>query len=349
MAKQTINNSETGSAVRAKINDNFSELYASGIDVGIKAGDSTFFTGQKSFRLAPILTDGVGQADFEIINLGNWNPSPQGTESRNLVPSGLSRQIGNIIMFRNLKWNNTSKVFEQYNTAADSYGASVFEAGGEGANMVHHPPGTQPSSHPVGLGFSVRGGGSRGEETDGVVTGYVNQSFAKIFMGFETSVSGLKYWANGASDPMLWIQTKEAKGTDNEMIALEANASSATVYGAHYFRKSRGTMESKTAVVADDITGRIGWKAYDGNSYEITAVIEAVAKGTVSDGNVGQNIRIRTSSTTVSGLNTLIECAYDNKLAFFNQTPVARQVVPTGSTSDQIITALQNLGLFSQT
>lgn len=37
------------------------------------------------------------------------------------------------------------------------------------------------------------------------------------------------------------------------------------------------------------------------------------------------------------------------KMAFFGVAPVERQLVPMGSTADQIITALQNLGLFRQT
>lgn len=36
-------------------------------------------------------------------------------------------------------------------------------------------------------------------------------------------------------------------------------------------------------------------------------------------------------------------------VGFFGVTPAARQVVPTGSSTDTVITALQNLGLFSQT
>ena len=102
MAKQTFSDGDSGDVVKGVIDNNFDELYAAGIDEGIKAGDSAFFSGQKSFRLAPILTDGVGQGDFEILNLGNWNPSPQGTESRNLVPAGIFRTIGNINIFRNL-------------------------------------------------------------------------------------------------------------------------------------------------------------------------------------------------------------------------------------------------------
>lgn len=38
-----------------------------------------------------------------------------------------------------------------------------------------------------------------------------------------------------------------------------------------------------------------------------------------------------------------------NKIGFFGVAPAARQVVPTGSSTDDVITALQNLGLFSQT
>jgi len=37
-----------------------------------------------------------------------------------------------------------------------------------------------------------------------------------------------------------------------------------------------------------------------------------------------------------------------NKLGIFGVTPVLRQVVPTGSSADTVITALQNIGLFSQ-
>lgn len=37
-----------------------------------------------------------------------------------------------------------------------------------------------------------------------------------------------------------------------------------------------------------------------------------------------------------------------NKIGFFGVASVARQLVPTGSTTDQVITALQNLGLFRQ-
>lgn len=311
MAKYLIIDGQSAGTVLTGLNNNTNELYAAGIDYGILAEDSLLFSGQKAFRIAPRLTDGNGEEDLELINLGNWGPSPQGTESRTQVPAGIMRCVGNAFLFRNIEWNNSLERFEQFNTAEDSYGAAVFEAGGEGCNMVHNAPGVHPFSHPVGLGFSVRGDGARGAETDGVVTGYVNQSFAKIFMGFETTVSGLKYWANDAADPMLWIQTKEAKGTENEMIALEANVSSASVYGGHYFRKSRGTMESKTAVVADDITGRIGWKAYDGNSYEVTAAIQCAAKGTISDGNVAQEMEFLISGTNTAGLAVKLRLTKD--------------------------------------
>lgn len=285
--------------------------------IGPNAKASLIYDGQVSYQIAPILTEDVGQAPLEFLNIGNQGFDPQGTEQRNLDPGGIYRSTGSIIMSRNTKWSQANLRWEQYSTVAGSYGSSWIEAGGEGMNLMHVPAATNPYQHPVGMGFSVRGGGSRGAETDGVVTGYVNQAFAKIFMGFETTVSGLKYWANDAADPMLWIQTKEAKGTENEMIALEANHTSNSVFGAQYFRKSRGTMESKTVVATGDITGALGWKVWDGDEYHITAIIEGVARGTPANNNVPQGVRIRTSGTNTASLISNCEFRSDAN-RFFN-------------------------------
>lgn len=347
MAQAILNNGESGAVIRGKINDNFTELYSNTLQLG----NSLVYSGEMDYKVPPILTEGVGQADLELINIGNWLSSAQGLESRNLNPGGLMRAVGSVLLYRNFTFNDSLNRFEQFNTAADSFGSSRIEMGGEGVNLVHDPPGVHPYQTPAGtMAFSVRGDGPRGLETQSAVTGYVNQSMAKVFLSYHSTdnYAQLGYWMNGASDPMLWLHTKEAKGTDNEMFRLEANASSATVYGGQYFHKSRGTMTSKTAVVADDIGGVLGWKFYDGNSYELTSVIQSVAKGTIGDGNAGSSLQFRTSATNTAGLATQIEIMDGSQIGFFGVTPVARQVVPTGSTTDQVITALQNLGLFSQ-
>jgi len=350
MAQYTVTAGHSGATVRNGLNGNFNDLYPL-FDNDITAGDSLFYSGQKGLHVGPILTAGVGQANLEFMNLGNWNPSPQGTESRNLVPAGIYRMIGNASLARNYKWNNSALRFETYNTASDSYGSSIFEAGGEGANMNHVPAGTHPYQAPVGLLFSARGGGTRGTLTSSILTGYVNQSYCPIFLGYHlvNSVgSGLPYWSNADTDAMLHFHTNIAKGTDNEMVLLEANSNTSTVYGAQYFKKSRGTLASKTVVSADDIGGRIGWKYYDGNSYELTAVIQSVAKGTIADGNAGASIQFLTSATNTAGLTKSFEIMDGAQIGFYGVTPVSRQVIATGSTTDQLITALQNLGLISQ-
>lgn len=53
------------------------------------------------------------------------------------------------------------------------------------------------------------------------------------------------------------------------------------------------------------------------------------------------------SSSTLQTLSTKLKINGIG-IGFFNVNPVARQVVPTGSSTDAVITALQNLGLFSQ-
>jgi hypothetical protein len=295
---------------------------------------SSFFSGQSTYQVTPILTDGVGQANLEIINLGNWLSTAQGLESRNLVPAGMMRLFGNIIVYRNLKFNNTLDRYEQYNTAADSYGAARIELGGEGVNLLHDPAGTEPYQTPaLTMAFSVRGDGPRGLETQSAVTGYVNQSMAKMFLSYHSTdnFSQLGYWMNPATDPMIWVHTKEAKGTENEMIRLEANASSATVYGGHYFQKSRGSMTTPTVVVANDIGGRMGWKYYDGNSYDLTSVIQSIPKGTIADGNVGSSIQFLTSATNTAGLTTRLEITDEGSLN------LERTVTAGGTTGDQTI------------
>ena len=65
----------------------------------------------------------------------------------------------------------------------------------------------------------------------------------------------------------------------------------------------------------------------------------SVKDTTITDGG---NIAIGTSSGTKIGT------ADAQKLAFHGATPIVRAVLATGSTNDQIITALQTLGLVKQ-
>lgn len=64
--------------------------------------------------------------------------------------------------------------------------------------------------------------------------------------------------------------------------------------------------------------------------------------------NTSEDVIISLKGIVGGSLTTLMQWSSGN-FGAFGVTPVARQVVPTGSTTDQVITALQNLGWFSQT
>jgi hypothetical protein len=53
-------------------------------------------------------------------------------------------------------------------------------------------------------------------------------------------------------------------------------------------------------------------------------------------------------SILFGGTTRVLQVTADNKFGAFAVTPIARPLVPTGSTTDQVITALQNLGWFRQ-
>lgn len=91
-----------------------------------------------------------------------------------------------------------------------------------------------------------------------------------------------------------------------------------------------------------------------------TTLIEVLGNGNTGFGVTGPTakVQVRGANNAVSLLveddagNDILsvgESGGARVIGFFGVTPAIRQVVATGSTADQIITALQNLGLFSQT
>lgn len=65
-------------------------------------------------------------------------------------------------------------------------------------------------------------------------------------------------------------------------------------------------------------------------------------------GDAGIRMTTAGKAFHLGGTTKVITVTQDNKIGVFAATPIARPVVPTGSTVDQVITALQNLGWFSQ-
>lgn len=96
---------------------------------------------------------------------------------------------------------------------------------------------------------------------------------------------------------------------------------------------------SGTMVLAPSAGNNMNLYATGGGN--ITANASLVCNGGISMQD-GQNISLGTSSGMKLGTATT------QKLAFWNTTPVVQQVLPTGSTTDQVITLLQTLGLCRQ-
>ena len=92
-----------------------------------------------------------------------------------------------------------------------------------------------------------------------------------------------------------------------------------------------------------------------------TDVFEAIAVkellvSSIDSGGGGVDIDIKEDMLLAEGKNILtgtttgsrFSTTASQKIAFHGSTPIVQAVLATGSTNDQIITALQNLGLVKQ-
>ena len=68
------------------------------------------------------------------------------------------------------------------------------------------------------------------------------------------------------------------------------------------------------------------------------------------DMNIKEDMALAEGKNIVTGTTTgsRFSTSDSQKIAFHGATPIVRAVLATGSTNDQIITALQNLGLVKQ-
>lgn len=301
MAYQEITNGEAGLSVRGKINSQFSELFAD----SLLLDESPTYSGQESYQAVGILNNGNGALPFEFINIGNPGFVPQGTETRNLVTVAVIRIGGNLLLTRNIAWDQANLRWTTPHLESDAYGSGMLEMGGEGINMHVSAAGAQFYSLNT-MTFSFRQDGARG--VPGYTTGQVNQSMAPLFSHYATDSyqSGkLRSWnPSTAVLPLIHLHSDEAKGSDNELALFEINSSTAGAWPAVYFAKSRGTLAAETTVADTDILGLIGFKGHDGTDYEITAGIRATISGTVSNNTVPTKLELQTSATNSSGRAT---------------------------------------------
>lgn len=261
---------------------------------------------KKSLNLEAIETAGNGQAPLELINIGN----PGGdTDDRNLVPAGVVRHTGSIVVHRNMEWDDANNRWITPYQTAGGFGSSCFEAGGEAAILHATPVGTDFYAVPHEILLAKASGTDAEQAADRVSSGYYTQSKATFFARFSSEAYVPASTANSWNDPtgatpLLWLSSRETKNTENEFAKFEMNANASGAWPAIYFAKSRGTLASKTVAVTAETAGRIGWKVWDGDEYHITAAIEAVTYGTMANNAVGQRIKFMTSATNTAGLVT---------------------------------------------
>lgn len=293
MAYSQIEATDNLEAGRVKINTNFRDT-------------SLTYPTKTSLNLGAIETAGNGQAPLELINIGNPGAN---SEARNLVPAGVVRHTGSIVVHRNMEWDQANNRWITGDQAAGAYGASCFEAGGEAAILHAVPAGVDFYAVPHEILLCKASGTDAEQAADRLSSGYYTQSKATFFARYSSEAYVTSTTANAWNDatgaqPLLWLSSRETKATENEFARLEMNADAAAAWPAMYFAKSRGTLASKTVVVTAGVTGRIGWKAWDGDEYHITATIEGETYGTIANNAVGQRIKFKTSATNTAGLVT---------------------------------------------
>jgi hypothetical protein len=291
------------------------------LDDALTKTSSDFYTGQTAYMVPPIQTLGNGSADLEIINVGNPGFVPQGTETRNLTPGGLFRIGGNTILFRNMRWDQANLKYLTPFKQADAYGSACFEPGGEACILHATPAGVDFSDVPHEI-FLASANGVNG--VPGLTTGYFSQSKAPIFAWYSSSaynpVSTDNSWnPSTPTNPLIWIGANEVKGTAgthdyNEFFKAESNSSAG--YASINFANSNGTNQNKTIVTADKVIGALDAKAYDGSTFQRSAGIDFVTRGTMSSGNIGIGMRFK-SGTSTATQNTKLDIQPTVTKAYF--------------------------------
>lgn len=313
---------------------------------GLPLGNSFIYPTRQSYQMSPIFTLGIGSKVLEYLNIGNNRNPPTGeTDSIALNNLGLVAINGRPLLVRNVQWDSTNHKWITPIKGATGYGSGMLELGGEALILHATPPGVNFDDvpHEILLASSMGTDGQSGQQ---VTTGYYTQTKAPIFARYSEapytgSTNNTWNFVTGVSDtiPVLWISTSQGKSTDNELGRFESNASDANVFPAMYFAKSRGTLAARTIIGANELTGRIGFKAFDGTNYEITAAIEGIVR-TVGNNNMGQSIGFSTSPTITGLLRRRLELTADS-VAKFNNTFI--DYLPTA------MTALPNISSFGFT
>lgn len=279
---------------------------------------SLTWAGHSSYQ-APQINTGPGTSNvpIEVLNAGAFGTSL--TDSIHYNTTSIIRVNGRMDLARNISIDSANGKFLTPIKDATGYGSSLLELGGEAVILHATPHGVDFSDVPHEQLLASANGTDGPSTADKMTSGYYVQIKAPLFARYSSAAYNPATTANTwnpstATDPLMWLSTGEAKGTDNELARLEGNAA----VPGFYFRRTNGTMGSPTITSATASAGTLGWKFYDGSADQITATIDAVSNASVSAGSVGAKLRFNTSNTNTAGRATRMEIGPTGAIKFNN-------------------------------
>jgi hypothetical protein len=270
-----------------------------------------------------------------------------GTEK---IDMGMIRDAWSLLLNRNMKYDAVNACWDPIiNDPSYPYTGDLLELGAEGISMHVLPAGQ--SSNSVGISgmimswrpTDVRVPDASGNDTSlGTSNQQRVQVHAPIYISY--TANNKEFYHHGATSPAIHI-LEDGSGL-NTPIQLE-NCNSTLRAGAKIeFRKSGGnpSYNGQTIVTTNDNPMILYSYAHDGTGYQLGAGIITVVRGTPSAGNVGQDLRLRTSASgTATDIADRLSITHDGKVGVGTVDPVA--LFSVGSTSQfQIDTAGSVIG-----
>lgn len=115
-----------------------------------------------------------------------------------------------------------------------------------------------------------------------------------------------------------------------------------------YFRRSRNTNASPTAVIDNDAAGRFSFMAHDGTGYKGSVQIRAFVDGTVSTGVVPMELRFLTGSDHASNLFTRMTLKPDGRILIADGNTML-QLSKLTTTQRNVFTASEGMICYNTT
>jgi hypothetical protein len=269
--------------------------------------------GVKAFQLWP---SNWPEEPIEIVNVGATTALDSPLHQ---IPTALIRTNWALSLTHGIRLNTAAGKWENWDIMRPT---SAIEAGYEGATLHAATWGRNFSDQLHEL-LQARGkgidGGATGAGTD---TGKFVQIKVPLAMRYKSgSYSGdSDSWEGGDQRPFVWLMSEESKAPEGEYMRFEQNAATSSG-GQLYFKKSRGTANSKSAGNSGDNAGIINWSNYDGANYVTGARIMSVLEANASAGSSPTALRFDAGSSSgtlaermriTSGGNLLINTTTNN-------------------------------------